>query len=225
MSARLYWLCFGVAALLWLVLGVLTILAAAVLTGEANLAALLPLAGNVGDTFGAVNALFSGLALMGVVVAIFLQRNQIQMQKDDLSLQREELQLTRKELAKSAEAQVEAHRALRTEARLSLQAAVLNSANSLARVYATMCEGHSHSEMAAGFREWKSHYETGLPHDDDDLPLARLTFYIMELERLHEQITDADSQAGQMTFSALAHRELFEAFAAAQQAHDSTPPS
>ncbi|PKN35628.1 MAG: hypothetical protein CVU61_02060 [Deltaproteobacteria bacterium HGW-Deltaproteobacteria-19] len=50
-----------------------------------------PQRGTFGDMFGAVNALFSGLAFAGVIYAIFLQRK-------ELILQREELQLTRKEL-------------------------------------------------------------------------------------------------------------------------------
>ncbi|MCG7964865.1 MAG: putative phage abortive infection protein [Candidatus Thiodiazotropha taylori] len=48
--------------------------------------------GSFGDMFGAVNALFSGLAFAGVIFAILLQRK-------ELSLQRNELELTRIELA------------------------------------------------------------------------------------------------------------------------------
>ena len=48
-------------------------------------------AGEFGDMFGSVNALFSGLALLGVVVAILMQRS-------ELRLQREELEQTRMEL-------------------------------------------------------------------------------------------------------------------------------
>ena len=47
--------------------------------------------GTFGDMFGAVNALFSGLAFAGVIYAILLQRK-------ELSLQRRELELTRAEL-------------------------------------------------------------------------------------------------------------------------------
>lgn len=52
--------------------------------------------GEFGDTFGALNALFSGLAMGGVIVAIY-------MQQQELALQRKELELTRKELTRSAE--------------------------------------------------------------------------------------------------------------------------
>ena len=48
--------------------------------------------GEFGDMFGGVNALFSGLAFVGVVIAILLQKN-------ELALQREELEQTREELA------------------------------------------------------------------------------------------------------------------------------
>lgn len=47
--------------------------------------------GQFGDMFGSVNALFSGLAFAGVILAIYLQKN-------ELELQRKELQLTRREL-------------------------------------------------------------------------------------------------------------------------------
>ena len=48
--------------------------------------------GTFGDKFGAVNALFSGLAFAGLIFTIVLQRK-------ELSLQREELKLTRTEMA------------------------------------------------------------------------------------------------------------------------------
>lgn len=51
----------------------------------------IPERGSFGDMFGAVNALFSGLAFTGVIYAIILQ-------KKELSFQREELELTRSEL-------------------------------------------------------------------------------------------------------------------------------
>ncbi len=47
--------------------------------------------GTFGDSFGAVNALFSGLAFAGLIYTIYLQ-------KEELGLQREELKMTRGEL-------------------------------------------------------------------------------------------------------------------------------
>lgn len=54
--------------------------------------------GTFGDSFGAINSLFSGLAFGGIIYTILLQRT-------ELKLQREELKLTRKELKRSADGQ------------------------------------------------------------------------------------------------------------------------
>lgn len=54
--------------------------------------------GTFGDMFGAVNALFSGLAFVGIIITILLQRK-------ELSLQRQELEETRAELRRTADAQ------------------------------------------------------------------------------------------------------------------------
>ena len=50
-----------------------------------------PERGTFGDMFGAVNALFSGMAFVGIIIAILMQR-------EELELQRKELEATRKEL-------------------------------------------------------------------------------------------------------------------------------
>ena len=60
--------------------------------------------GLIGDSFGIVNSLFGGLAFAGVVVAIFLQRNELRLQREELSLTREEIRGQREAL----EAQVSA---------------------------------------------------------------------------------------------------------------------
>lgn len=54
--------------------------------------------GTFGDQFGAVNALFSGLAFAGLIYTIILQRRDLGLQRNDLKLQREELALTRQEM-------------------------------------------------------------------------------------------------------------------------------
>ena len=56
--------------------------------------------GQFGDLFGALNALFAGLAFAGIIWAIILQKN-------ELELQREELEQTRKEI-KGQKEQLEA---------------------------------------------------------------------------------------------------------------------
>lgn len=54
--------------------------------------------GTFGDQFGAVNALFSGLAFAGLIITILLQRRDLELQRNDLKLQRKELELTRQEM-------------------------------------------------------------------------------------------------------------------------------
>lgn len=60
-------------------------------------------AGQFGDMFGFSNSLFSGLALAGVVIAIWFQREEIKIQREELELNRKEM----KEQTKQFEAQKE----------------------------------------------------------------------------------------------------------------------
>jgi len=73
-----------------------------------------------GDSFGAVNALFSGLAFAGIIATIWLQKN-------ELALQREELKMTREELKKSAQAQDKTQYALNSQVGLMTNQALLNA--------------------------------------------------------------------------------------------------
>lgn len=81
-------------------------------------------AGALGDTFGAVNAIFSGLAFAGVILAISLQH-------DELKLQRKELALTRTEIHRSAEAQERAGESLGEQAEILKITAYLNGLSAL----------------------------------------------------------------------------------------------
>ncbi|TWU22234.1 hypothetical protein Pla52o_32900 [Novipirellula galeiformis] len=55
-------------------------------------------AGEFGDMFGAANALFSGLALLGVVIAIILQSQELALQRQELRETREVLKEQRNEM-------------------------------------------------------------------------------------------------------------------------------
>ena len=80
--------------------------------------------GQIGDAFGSINALFSGLALAGIIVAILLQR-------EELRLQRRELEETRAELRRQADASEKQEAALRAQHRIGLLQAVINGRASL----------------------------------------------------------------------------------------------
>ncbi len=51
-----------------------------------------------GDMFGAVNALFAGLAFAALIAAIYYQREELKLQREELKLQRAELAGQRKQL-------------------------------------------------------------------------------------------------------------------------------
>ena len=53
--------------------------------------------GQFGDMFGAVNALFSGLAFAGLIITLILQKTELSLQRDELEQTRDELKNQRKE--------------------------------------------------------------------------------------------------------------------------------
>lgn len=83
---------------------------------------------SAGDMFGAGNALFSGMALAGVIYTVHLQRK-------ELALQRRELELTRAELSRSAKAQEQSQEAQGDQVRILLMSARLASVGALLEVY------------------------------------------------------------------------------------------
>lgn len=91
----------------------------------------LPAAGQLGDLFGGINALFSGIALAGVIAAVVLQTEQLKLQKEELILQRKELELTRAELEKTADANQKSAEALRQQIETQALAAKLSAIVSL----------------------------------------------------------------------------------------------
>lgn len=59
--------------------------------------------GTFGDQFGAVNALFSGLAFTGLIYTIILQRKDLKLQRIDLRQQRKEMEEQTAEFEKQNE--------------------------------------------------------------------------------------------------------------------------
>lgn len=120
-SSRYLWIAAGVAV---------SILSVQVLAGTVIYFALpdWPTRGQFGDVFGSVNATFSGLAFAGLIYAILLQR-------EDLELQRRELELTREELKRSAAAQEQSEIALRAQAESARTSARLSATNFLLGEY------------------------------------------------------------------------------------------
>ena len=105
--------------------------------------------GQFGDMFGAVNSLFSGLAFAGIVIAILLQRQELQQQREELKLQREELKLTRKELQRSAVAQEKSEEALSEQVETLRTTAKVQALTALVNVHAGDVARVSSPEKAA----------------------------------------------------------------------------
>jgi len=84
--------------------------------------------GTFGDLFGAVNALFSGLAFAGLIYTIILQ-------KRDLEMQRAEIKMNRTELKKSASAQQKSEKALSEQVEQMKVTARLNALNTIINYY------------------------------------------------------------------------------------------
>lgn len=59
--------------------------------------------GSIGDMFGAINALFAGLAFAGIIYTIAIQRRELELQRKSIEMQTNELKLQREETARSAD--------------------------------------------------------------------------------------------------------------------------
>lgn len=96
------WIPYGLAALvfaLWLVVPI-------ILSGINGY--ILPAdRGTFGDSFGSVNALFTGLAFAGVIYTVLLQRRELQLQRLELKLTRQTMIEQRNEMAASSASQKE----------------------------------------------------------------------------------------------------------------------
>ena len=59
--------------------------------------------GEFGDTFGSVNALFSGFAFLGLIIAILMQREEIKLQGKQIELQKAEMRGSKEALQRQVE--------------------------------------------------------------------------------------------------------------------------
>jgi PDZ domain-containing secreted protein len=96
----------------------------------------------IGDSFGAINSLFSGLALAGVVVAIAMQRQ-------ELSLQRQELSLTRDELKRAADSHEETQRIQLQQLEIAQRTAQISAMTALLN-YATERQSEGSRSVSSG---------------------------------------------------------------------------
>lgn len=84
--------------------------------------------GTLGDMFGGLNTLFSGLAFCGIIISILLQSSELKMQ-------REEIRQNREELKGSKLAQLSQSKALEKQAENLKNSAKLSALNTLVNFY------------------------------------------------------------------------------------------
>lgn len=84
-------------------------------------------AGQFGDLYGSINALFSGFALVGVIAAIWLQSKELRLQRQELVNQREEIALNREEMKQSNREAAKSADALTKQLSLSATSAMLQA--------------------------------------------------------------------------------------------------
>lgn len=84
--------------------------------------------GTIGDMFGAVNSLFSGLAFAALIYTIIMQREEIKMN-------REEIVLNRKELKKATTAQLHSQEALKEQVKQTHLTAKINAMSTVINYY------------------------------------------------------------------------------------------
>ena len=115
--------------------------------------------GTFGDLFGAINSLFSGLALAGLVYSIYANRQEIQ-------LQREEIELNRKELIKSRKTQEKSEKSLEAQVTQMRIASKLSGINTLITYYSGVI---ANPEKPEEVREKAREQRRALIKEIDDL--------------------------------------------------------
>ncbi len=95
--------------------------------------------GTMGDMFGAVNALFSGLAFATLLYTL-------QLQREEIKLNRTEITLNRNELSKSVKAQQESQEVLKQQVAQTHLTAQLNAMNTVINYYNNQIESNKSSK-------------------------------------------------------------------------------
>ena len=91
----------GVVITLWVAVVVYGFLLLRVGNGQVTITN----AGQFGDFFGAINALFSGFAFIGLTYTIHMQRQELELQRKELRAQRKEMKGSNEQLKAQVEAQ------------------------------------------------------------------------------------------------------------------------
>ena len=83
---------------LWLTFSVITFLWGISIIVLCWLFPIIGIRGQFGDSFGAINSLFAGLAFAGVIFAIILQKKELELQRQELKETRDEIRGQKEQL-------------------------------------------------------------------------------------------------------------------------------
>jgi len=81
--------------------------------------------GQFGDLFGSINALFSGLALAGIIYTIYLQKQELSLQRTELRLQRKAMEASQAELANQVKVQKDALKVAISQVKVEAEKALI----------------------------------------------------------------------------------------------------
>lgn len=105
--------------------------------------------GVFGDSFGAINALFSGLAFVGLIFTIYLQKNELKLQRNELRLQRNELKENREQLRRTAAAQEKTEKLMIRQLKLSNKTAKIDALTTIIDSYNNDIYGDRHKKAGS----------------------------------------------------------------------------
>jgi len=114
--------------------------------------------GVFGDSFGAINALFSGLAFVGLIFTIYLQKNELKLQRNELRLQRNELKENREQLRRTAAAQEKTEKLMNKQLKLANKAAKIDALTTIIESYNNDIYGDSEKRAGSMKTSKRDHY-------------------------------------------------------------------
>lgn len=146
---------------------------------EAEARSSLAKAAEYGDSFGHVNALFSGLAFAGVIITILLQWN-------ELRLQRQEIDESQRTWRDTADAQKRSHEALKEQADSLLLASYLNALAALSQTPAAFSEDQRRA--LAGIRSLLPYLHERAQSQVGQLAVHRFELAAQDCERMGNRL-------------------------------------
>ena len=123
---------------------------------------LIEAPGTFGDTFGAINSLFSGFAFVGLIYAIILQQQELGLQREELRLQRAEAEATRLEIKGQKEQAITQNETMKMQTFENMFFQLLKNQNDIVLSFEgpLNANGTPHYRGRDSFRRYYTHLKT-----------------------------------------------------------------